>query len=267
MAPKRRLSRGADLNTMGRDFVSRAANQALDDAIQQLTTNPKYAQPVLQFLETLRNPVAEEATALDCLHPATNKFRLLSQKDLKAILAQLSPENGDRIMAVKGKSLHLLLCFAIHHDCNSAVFSKHKPTLEDQIRQAYQASGSRLRAITWGGPDGVDWSASGYFRIVRGDANVPVTLRYAGGGEVPWPQNLAQVDAEWHVDDNANYARAKVVGGMIAVSCTLIFQEAGVALQPPAMLVKVPGTAAPMTPVAGAPAVAASPASSSAASS
>ena len=73
MAPKRRLPRGADLNSMGRDSVSRAANQALDDAIHWLATNPEYAQPVLQLVETLR-PVAEENAAQDCHHPAKHKF-------------------------------------------------------------------------------------------------------------------------------------------------------------------------------------------------
>ena len=122
----------------------------------------------------------------------------------------------------------------------------------------------------------MDWPKSGFFRIICDADGAPEKLRYIGSTnnvEVDWPVNLQGVAAQWTIEDNYLFAKARVVGGMVAVSCTLIFQQANEQLQPPAFLAQVP-TPAPSTPASAAsagsavasPASAASPGSRSAAS-
>ena len=275
MAPKRRLSRGSgDLASKGQNFMRGAADQALQDAIDQLVASPEYAQPVLQFLETLRAP-APEAPPQDQLPASCNKFRLLSQAQLRDLLCKVSPMHADRIARVKGKHLALLLCFVINQDIASALYSKNKAVLEARVLQAAVRAGNRLNRVNWDSPDGVSWPMSGYFLIVLDDDQTPTHLQHVSGAQVPWPEAFAGMQGvAWRIEENYAFGEARVVGGMISVACTTIFSEAGTALQPPTFMPMVPELAGgvPRTPDAarGAGAFPASPAagsSSSAASS
>ena len=49
----------------------------------------------------------------------------------------------------------MLLCFVVDVDGNSAVFSKHKPTLEAKVLQAAVQAGGRLTRVSFGSADGV----------------------------------------------------------------------------------------------------------------
>ena len=251
MATKRQLSCGSgDLASMGRNFMRGAADQALQDAVDQLTANPECAQPVLQFLESLRAP-APEAPPQDQLHRSCNKFRLLSQGQLRDLLCKVSPAHADRFARVKGKHLALLLCFAIDQDVASALYSKNKAVLEAQVLQAAVQAGSRLNRVNWDSPDGIAWPLSGYFLIVLDDDQNPTHLRHVSGVQVPWPEAFAGMqEVAWSIEENYAFSLAQVVGGMIQVDCVTIFSEAGMALQPPTFMPMVPEFArgAPCTP-------------------
>ena len=209
-------------------------------AYYKLTANPEYAQPVLQFLETLRAP-APEAPLQDQLPVSCNKFRLLSQAQLRDLLCKVSPTHADRIARVKGKHLALLLCFVINQDIASALYSKNKAVPEARVLQAAVRAGNRLNRVNWDSPDGVSWPMSGYFLIVLDDDQKPTHLQHVSGAQVPWPEAFAGVqDVPWSIEENYAFGKARVVGGMISVACTTIFSEAGAALQPPTFMPGVP---------------------------
>ncbi len=92
-----------------------------------LQGRPDMAQQVLWLITSgALNPAMPGATVDDVLPTSVNKWRLLSQRMLRDLLAGLEPEREEVFSKVHRGQLLEVLTFALHVDPGSAVYFKNK---------------------------------------------------------------------------------------------------------------------------------------------
>jgi hypothetical protein len=239
------------MGELGSEMTTKQTAWALEKINNILAEKPHLALKVLFQLETgaLEDPGVDTAAANEWLPVTSNKWGLQSKDLLQQMLKAC--KDGDYLekLAPMGKAtLCQALCYCLHVESTSAIYSKHKEELLGLVKQRYTEMGERLDkiSISTGAPEekaGLKWGDEfGYFSVqVDGEVQY-LTAKQAAGKDQRCRLPDEMQRTTWELENAGNYAKASLRSGIYAIPCANVFKGAQVELVPPELLKSVPAS-------------------------
>ena len=213
------------------DLAAQSHSLCLEEINDRLENSPDKAQQVLFFLKNsnlqteLENDVDDRVLPLYC-----RRWNLLPLKFLNTIIGELERHLLPAVVHMNKNAMRSLLCFALHVDMNSAVYSKTKATLLASCQERYKEMGCRLSVEkTKSALDAAglfQLNSVGYFHIKTNNS-----IESVMGDRIDLPESMKS--NTWKLKEPLQFNKASLKCGLMDVLVTKLFEEANITLMLP----------------------------------
>ena len=230
----------SQMGDIGNNLEQKQIAYTLSKISTILSEKPQVALKVLFHLETgtYEGKVAKSGNNMDEKLPSTSNQWNLIHRDVVVSLLEILVSDAATFKNLKNMNkpdLVEVLCFALHAEPTSKVYSKFKAKLfqEAQLRVNFvggnrlgqlsftQAPNQKTPTVQWG-------SGCGFFSVSGDKGEQALSLLIPGGTSVQTKMPDQMQHEDWDIASNGSFRKAALKSGMYEMPCLKLFTKASV---------------------------------------